>query len=217
MEIDDYEIHSDLVEKFILNGDKTAFKKMLNMNLTNNTNKLERKKENLIRKQLFMKSMRNKKPSYYYNNNFHLNHFSNNYQSFKPDEINSFKLDLHNIFHDPEYKNKCMKGNYKWANMKFQMMKANLAKRKGIPLEELKMPKIWSKKKESNMEMNGNFIMNNKDNFDKYNSMNKKYIRENNKVSYTMNKYGKIPNINKNINEYYKRQFSQKNTNTFNI
>jgi hypothetical protein len=34
MDLDDYEIHSDLVERFILNGDKTAFRKMLNMNLT---------------------------------------------------------------------------------------------------------------------------------------------------------------------------------------
>ena len=189
MEIDDYEIHSDLVEKFILNGDKTAFKKMLNMNLTNNnSNKLEKQRENLIKKQNFLKSMRNQKPSYFYNNNFHLNPFGNNYyQSSK--EINNFKLDFHNILQDPEYKNKCMKGNYKWANMKFQMMKANLAKRRGIPLEELKMPKIWGKKRSSNMEMNGNFVMNRKDYFGKCNSMNKIYKKENNKNNYTLNKY----------------------------
>ena len=88
------------------------------------------------------------------------NHFGENYKTFKPGEINNFKLDLHNFLQDPQYKDKCMKGNYKWVNMRFQMMKANLAKRKGISVDELKMPKIWGKKKSSNMELNGNYIMN---------------------------------------------------------
>ena len=221
MEIDDYEIHTDLVEKFISKGDKTAFKKMLNMNLTNNNNKLEKQKENLIKKQQFMNSMKQKKPSYYYNN-LHINHFNDNYKAFNPNEINSFKLDFHNLLQDPEYKDKCMKGNYKWGNMKFQMMKANLAKRKGIPIEELKMPKIWSKKKSSNMEMNGNFIINNNiDNYKKFNSMNIKVnLKEDNKNGYSMNKLqvNKMPSINKKFNESYKRQMSHRinNTNAFN-
>ena len=215
MEIDDYEIHSDLVEKFISNGDKIAFKKMLNMNLNNNIDKLEKKKENLIRKKEFLKSMRAKKPPFYYNN-FPLNNFADNHRTFKVDEINNYKLDFHNILQDPEYKDKCMKGNYKWANMKFQMMKANLAKRKGISVDEFKMPKIWSKKRSSNMEMNGNNIINS----GKMKSFNKKLnLKEDNKNSYTMNKYTtKIPNINKKMDEYYKRQYSQKNNNNiFNI
>ena len=218
MEIDDYEIHSDLVEKFISNCDKVAFKKMLNMNLNNNTDKLEKKKENLIRKQEFLKSMRAKKPPLYYNN-FHLNYFSDDRRAFKPDELNNFKIDFHNILQDPEYKNKCMKGNYKWANMKFQMMKANLAKRKGISIEELKMPKIWSKKKTSNFEMNGNNIIND-GKLKSLKSLNKKSnLREDNKNSYTINKYTtKMPNINEKMKEYYKKQYSHKiNNNGFNI
>jgi len=217
MEIDDYEIHTDLVEKFISKGDKTAFKKMLNMNLTNNNNKLEKQKENMIKKQQFMNSMKSKKPSYYYNN-LHLNHFGDNYKAFNPNEINSFKLDFHNILQDPEYKDKCMKGNYKWGSMKFQMMKANLAKRKGIPIDELKMPKIWTKKKSSNMELNGNYIMNNNISYKKYNSMNPNInLKEDNKNGYSMNKFRKMPYINQKINDTFKRQYSQRIHNTFNL
>ena len=218
MEVDDYEIHSDLVERFILNGDKTAFRKMLNMNLNSNNNRIEKQKENLLRRQQFMKSMKQKRPPIYYNN-FHMNHFENNYKTFKPGEINDFKLDFHNILQDPEYKDKCMRGNYKWGSMKFQMMKANLAKRKGISINEFKMPKIWTRSKNTNMELNGNFIMNNKDNNYKHfkpkgKMMNKK---EDNKNSFQMNKFIKISSFNKRINEPVRRHTSQRIPISFNI
>ena len=58
MDIDDYDIHSNLVEKFIINCDKSAFRKMLNMNLNSTTTKQEKQKENLIKRQQFIKSMR---------------------------------------------------------------------------------------------------------------------------------------------------------------
>ena len=228
MDIDDYEIHSDLVEKFILNGDKTAFRKMLNMNLTSvNNNKTAKQKENLLKKNQFMKSLKQKKPSPFYYNNFHMNHFNNNnFDTYKPGDINTFKLDLHNILQDPEYKDKCMKGNYKWGNMRFQMMKANLAKRKGISVDELKMPKIWGKKKSSNMEMNGNYIMQNKDNnrssFGKY-TFNKKINKnEDNKNNYQLYN-DKMMTMNKKMPSFYKKQLSQtiqnklKTFNSFNI
>ena len=224
MDIDDYEIHSDLVEKFILNGDKTAFRKMLNMNLTSaNNNKAAKQKENLLKKKQFMKSLRQKKSSPFYYNNFHMNHFNNNFDTYKPGDINNFKLDLHNILQDPEYKDKCMKGNYKWGNMRFQMMKANLAKRKGISVDELKMPKIWGKKKSSNMEMNGNYIMQNKGNnrssFGKY-TFNKMINKnEDNKNNYQIYKNDKMMNMNKNMASVFKKQLSQtiqNRINTFN-
>ena len=62
MDIDDYEIHSDLVERFILNGDKTAFRKMLNMNLTStNNNKAAKQKENLLKKKPIHEKLKTKK------------------------------------------------------------------------------------------------------------------------------------------------------------
>ena len=64
MEIDDYDIHSNLVEKFIINGDKNAFRKMLNMNLNNTNVKTEKKKENIIKRQQFLKSMRARQPPF---------------------------------------------------------------------------------------------------------------------------------------------------------
>ena len=103
------------------------------------------------------------------------------------------------------------------GNMKFQMMKANLAKRKGIPIEELKMPKIWSKKKSTNLEMNGNFVMNNDNKYRKYNSTKKMNLKEDNKNS-LMDDYSKKTSIkSQKINNPYKRQYSQRISNTFNI
>ena len=215
MEVDDYEIHTDLVERFLINGDKVAFRKMLNMNLTsNNNNKIEKQKENLLKKRQFMRSMKQKRPSFYYNSNFHLNnHFGENYKTFKPGEINNFKLDLHNFLQDPQYKDKCMKGNYKWGNMRFQMMKANLAKRKGISVDELKMPKIWGKKKSSNMELNGNYIMNKE--IGKFSIDKKLNKKEDYKNNYPMNKYGRMMTMNKKMPEGFKKQLSHKISTNF--
>ena len=101
--------------------------------------------------------------NYYNNNNGNNNSelFNFNYNNnYKDNQISSFKLDFHNILQDPDYKDKCMKGNYKWGSMKFQMMKLNLAKRKGIPLDNFEMPKIADRRK-NQMEMNGHLVINN--------------------------------------------------------
>ena len=96
------------------------------------------------------------KPIFFkYNNDFF--NYNNNY---KDNQINNFKLDFHNILQDPEYQDKCMKGNYKWGNMKFQMMKLNLAKRRGVSIDNLHMAKVSDRRK-NNMEMNGQFVINN--------------------------------------------------------
>ena len=193
MEIDDYDIHSNLVEKFIVNCDKVAFRKMLNMNLNNANAKIEKQKENIIKRQQFLKSMRAKASQHSY---FHIdNYYNKNYNTYKKDDISNFRLDLHNFIRDPEYQNKCMKGNYKWATLKFQQMKVNLAKRKGIPVEDLKMPKIWTNKRNVNLEMNGNAIKRNNNTLKKYESIN---IRENAKNNYSFNKYTKALKIKKN-------------------
>ena len=120
---------------------------------------------------------------YFQNDNYYNNNYNNN---FKQGDISNFKLDMHNFIRDPEYQNKCMRGNYKWANLKFQQMKVNLAKRKGIPVEDLKMPKIWTKKKSINMEMNGNNIKRNKNSLKKYESI---HLKENTKTNYLIEVY----------------------------
>ena len=198
MDIDDYDIHSSLVEKFITKCDKNAFRKMLNMNLNSATAKQEKQKENFLKRQQFLKSMRTKAPQHSY---FNIeNHYFKNYNTYKKDEISNFRLDLHNFIRDPEYQNKCMKGNYKWATLRFQQMKVNLAKRKGIPVEDLKMPKIWTNKKHFNMEMNGNEIK--KSNTYENNSFKKNYntsTKETAKSNYLYNKYNKAFKLKKNL------------------
>ena len=165
---DYYERQTELLEKFLSKNDKTAFMKMLNMNVNPNTDK--EKENNYKKRQDFMKSMKNKSPKRIYDY-FHMkqqphNHLNNNnddlfsYNNYKENQINNFKLDFHNILQDPQYKDKCMKGNYKWGSMKFQMMKLNLAKRRGVSIDDLHMAKVGDRKR-NNMEMNGQFVMSN--------------------------------------------------------
>ena len=93
--------------------------------------------------------MKNKSPARYYdyfhmrqpsyNNNNDL--FSYHNHDYKDNQINDFKIDFHNIIQDPQYKDKSMKGNYKWGQMKFNLLKLNLAKRRGVSIENLHMQK----------------------------------------------------------------------------
>ena len=165
---DYYERQTELLEKFLSKNDKTSFMKMLRMNVSTSADK--EKEKNHKKRPEFMKSMKYKHPAHIYdyfhmkqhtysntNNNNDLFNYNNNYNE---NQINNFKLDFHNILQDPEYKDKCMKGNYKWGSMKFQMMKINLAKRKGVSIDNLHIPKITDRRK-NHMEMNGQFVMSN--------------------------------------------------------
>ena len=164
---DNYERQSKLLEKFLSKNDKTAFMKMLNMNINSNPDK----ENNHKKRAEFLKSMKNRHPAHYYdyfnmkpqsyNNNISNNNDLYNYNNnYNDNQINNFKLDFHNIYQDPEYKDKCMKGNYKWGNMKFQLMKINMAKRKGVSIENLHMPKVADRRK-NHMGINGQFVMEN--------------------------------------------------------
>ena len=93
-----------------------------------------------------------------------------------------------------------MKGNYKWGNMKFQMIKLNLAKWRGISIDSLQMPKVKERKR-NNMEINGQFVINNNPLAQSLN-----YGRKNNMMSNSIrNKMGKI-----NQENIIKRQLTQK-------
>ena len=166
-----------------------------------------------------MKSMKTK-PSPYYYEHFHMNNGQPNYNlnvnntelynfnnnnKFNENQISNFRLDFHNILQDPDYKDKCMKGNYKWGSMKFQMMKLNLAKRKGVPIDNFEMPKITERRKPQ-MEMNGRLVINDNPlaksvDFKRKNTVNTSSIGHNYK-----NKLGKLSNQDISI----KRQFTQK-------
>ena len=161
---DYYERQSELLEQFLSKNDKGAFTKMLNMNINSSSDK---EKEHKKRPD-FMKSMKNKSPARYYDY-FHMRHpsynnnndlFSNHNHDYKDNQINDFKIDFHNVIQDPEYKDKSMKGNYKWGSMKFNMIKLNLAKRRGVSIDNLHMPKI-AERRSSHMEMNGQLVMDN--------------------------------------------------------
>ena len=203
-----YERQTELLEKFLSKNDKISFMKMLNMNIIPNTDK---EKDHNHKKRLeFMKSMKNRTPAHYYNyfhlkqqnynNNNNDNELLNYNNNYKDNQINNFKLDFHNILQDPEYKDKSMKGNYKWGNMKFQMIKLNLAKRRGISIDSLQMPKVKERKR-NNMEINGQFVINNNPLAQSLN-----YGRKNNVMSNSIKiKMGKI-----NQENIIKRQLTQK-------
>jgi hypothetical protein len=163
---DYYERQTELLEKFLSKNDKTAFMKMLNMNINPNADK---EKENHQKKRPdFMKSMKNKSPHHIYDR-YHMNQYNNTHNNddlfsynnnYRDNQVNNYKLNFHNILQDPEYKDKSMKGNYKWGSMKFQMIKQNLAKRRGVSIDDLQMPKVADRKR-NKMEMNGQFVMSN--------------------------------------------------------
>ena len=170
---DYYDRQTELLEKFLSKNDKSAFQKILNMNITSNAEK-ENKKEKFRNRSNLLKSMKTKPSSYYYEH-FHINNPQSNYNNinpnnsdlynfnynnnFKDNQISSFKLDFNNILQDPEYKDKCWRGNNKWGSMKFQMIKLNLAKRKGVSIDNFQMPKL-PERKSSQMEMNGHLVIN---------------------------------------------------------
>ena len=170
---DYYDRQTELLEKFLSQNDRSAFQKILNMNILSNSDK-EKERVKFRNKSLLLKSMKTKPSSHYYehfhmynghnyyNNNGNINSelFNYNYNNnYKDNQISSFKLDFHNILQDPDYKDKCMKGNYKWGSMKFQMIKLNLAKRKGVSIDNFQMPKL-PERRSSQMEMNGHLVIN---------------------------------------------------------
>ena len=59
---------------------------------------------------------------------------------------------------DPELKEKSMKGNYKWASMKFDIMKMNWAKRKGISYDKFQVPKKENYIKRDSVKIDGGII-----------------------------------------------------------
>ena len=213
---DYYDRQTELLEKFLSKNDRSAFQKILNMNIISNSDK-EKEKGRFRNKSHLLKSMKTK-PSPYYDH-FHMNNGQPNYNlyvnntelynynynnNYKDNQVSSFKLDFHNILQDPDYKDKCMKGNYKWGSMKFQMIKLNLAKRRGVSIDNLEMPKITERKR-NHMEMNGHLIMDNNPlaksvNLTRKNTVNNNTIGNNYRI-----KLGKI-----NSNDIIKRQATQK-------
>ena len=213
---DYYDRQTELLEKFLSKNDRSAFQKILNMNILSNSDK-EKEKGRFRNKSHLLKSMKTK-PSPYYDH-FHMNNGQPNYNlyvnntelynynynnNYKDNQVSSFKLDFHNILQDPDYKDKCMKGNYKWGSMKFQMIKLNLAKRRGVSIDNLEMPKITERKR-NHMEMNGHLIMDNNPlaknvNLTRKNTVNNNTIGNNYRI-----KLGKI-----NSSDIIKRQATQK-------
>ncbi len=204
--------HHILLENFLLKGNLNAFKKMLNIepnkiskNTFFNTTKTKQIK-------LYKKVRRNQNIKTELNNNFSFN----NNESYNYNNSCNIILERHLDYADPKYKNKCMKGNYKWASMRFQMMKANLAKRKEISIDEFKMPKIWSKKKNNNKNLYENFDTKKNNFFKQVKSQDKTLnIKEDHKNTFHTDKINKFPNVYKGKYQPLKRLPSHKNPNTF--
>ena len=218
---DFYDRQTELLEKFLSKNDRSAFQKILNMNIISNNDK-EKERGRFRNKSHLLKSMKTKPNPYYYEN-FHMNNGQPNYNlnvnntelynfnynnNFKDNQISNFRLDFHNILQDPDYKDKCMKGNYKWGSMKFQQIKLNLAKRKGIPIDNFEMPKI-TERRNNQMEMNGHLVMRNNPlaksvDFKRKNTAN---TFNNNTISHNIrNKLGKLNSQDLGI----KRQITEK-------
>ena len=146
--------HHDLVENFLKHNDLRSFKKMFNDKPTiikkKNTNTFKSKNSGNIQRKFTYNP-------HYTENNY--DNFYENYNKFQSDkDLENFHLDRYNNFADPEFKDKNMKGNYKWGQMKFERMKMNLAKRYGIDYQNFQIPKIYNIKKTTNVHINGDII-----------------------------------------------------------
>ena len=150
--------HHILLENFLLKGNLNAFKKMLNI------------EPNKISKNTFLTTSKTKQIRLFkivrHHNKTELNdNFSiNNNESYNYNNSGNILLERHLDYADQKYKNKCMKGNYETYSKKFNLMKMNLAKRKGISLDNLQIPKnetfinqIYER------QLNGNDIIKNKE------------------------------------------------------
>ena len=219
MRNEDYDTQKKLFESFIENSNLKDFDKM--KKLSDNNYNYNHFNKNFDVKNLFH-SYKYENPSYeIFKKIKNINSFDNNSNenfidlrnSYTPIEINNFKIDFRKIYIDPEYKNKCLKGNYKWGNMKFKLQKINMAKIRGISFEDLKMNKIDKNLKKMNtMEINGRMIIQNNNHHinNEYNNVNQNdNIKEYNKKLI-------IDTINKN-SEFIKRKYSGKlNNKSFN-
>lgn len=219
MRNEDYDTQKKLFERFIENSNLKDFDKM--KKLSDNNYNYNHFNKNFDVKNLFH-SYKYENPSYeIFKKIKNINSFDNNSNenfidlrnSYTPIEINNFKIDFRKIYIDPEYKNKCLKGNYKWGNMKFNLQKINMAKRRGISFEDLKLNKIDKNLKKMNtMEINGRMIIQNNNHH-----INKEYnnVNQNDNIK-EYNKKLIIDTINKN-SEFIKRKYSGKlNNKSFN-
>lgn len=178
MQDEDYDKQSQLLEKFIENSDVRAFKQMLqlNNNFSQSLSKRSISNGNRYLSESFkvkshhhnhyngknIYNLYNYQDSISNSNNYNFGLNFNDDSNYNSNEIGNYKLNFHSFLQDPAYKNKSMKGNYKWATMKFNMMKANLAKRKGIVNYEL--PKFENRPGYNRMEMNGKLIVGGEEN-----------------------------------------------------
>jgi len=152
--------HLILLENFLLNGNLKSFKKMLNIE----PNKIVKNTFLTINKtkpiRLYKKLNRHQHMKTELSDNFSFN----NNESYNYNNSGNILLERHLDYTDPKYKNKCMKGNYETYSKKFNLMKMNLAKRKGISLENFEIPKNDSLIKNFNENLNNrNNIMKNRE------------------------------------------------------
>ena len=148
-----------LLENFITNNNISSFKKMLSFNPIKEKKQEQKKTKTKTTEKLRSNTLKQVNK---YNNILSKNSLTQNNQ------LDTFKLNRYSIFNDPELKEKSMKGNYKWASMKFDIMKMNWAKRKGISYEKFQVPKKENYIKRDSVKIDGGIINgnNNYDDFD---------------------------------------------------
>ena len=210
MKYEDYDKQKMLFERFIQNSNLKDFDKMKKLSENNNFHYSKSEKKEFNVRKLFH-SYKYKNPTYGIYNRININHdkHKNDYDDNDigynniQNEINDYKLDFRNIIIDPEYKDKCLKGNYKWGNMKFNMLKMNMAKRRGVSIENFKIPKYDNNKnKMKRMEMNGRLVI---DNIMDNNNIINHRTEANNESNAKM-----IADIMDNNNDFFNRNFKDK-------
>ena len=141
-----------LLEKFISTNNISAFKKILSYNPEKEKKKNKEVKTKIINNKNIYKKYRSQTLKDNVYNNQIKNYYTQN------DDIENYKLNKFPIFNDPDFKEKQMRGNNKWASIKFDLMKMNWAKRKGIAYEHFQVPKVENFKKRDSVNIDGGII-----------------------------------------------------------
>ena len=146
-----------LLENFITNNNISSFKKMLSFNPIKEKKQEQKKTKTKTTEKLRSNTLKQVNK---YNNIISKNSLTQNNQ------LDTFKLNRYSVFSDPELKEKSMKGNYKWASMKFDIMKMNWAKRIGIAYDKFQVPKKENYIKRDSVKIDGGIINGNSNFYD---------------------------------------------------
>jgi hypothetical protein len=157
--------HHFLLENFLLNGNINSFKKLLSLepNKTIRNQTLNPHKSKQINSIALYKKLNPINYTTINNISSSINHTMNNNSINDIKKIKNYgNLILERHLDYADFREKCLKGNYESYSRKFNRIKINWAKRRGISIDNYEVPKVENYNKILDEKENNYSIMKNK-------------------------------------------------------